>query len=181
MSDTTAAIRATTLGCSLTCKDLEASIRFYRDAIGFTVAQTFESDGKVAAAVVAAGDCRIVLNQDDGKLGWDRIKGQGFYLQINVVAPADVDEAFRGTGSIVEATAFSVGDDRILGAMQEEHRRVDAIDLPERIERVAHDQTDGEEGILLRPDIGHRRRRAFEHDSRLGGVGREIDGDRRSE
>jgi uncharacterized glyoxalase superfamily protein PhnB len=93
MSDTTAAIRATTLGCSLTCKDLEASIRFYRDAIGFTVAQTFENNGKVAAAVVAAGDCRIVLNQDDGKLGWDRIKGQGFYLQINVVAPADVDAA----------------------------------------------------------------------------------------
>ena len=93
MSDTTAAVRATTLGCSLTCKDLEASIRFYRDAIGLMVAQTFESDGKVAAAVVAAGDCRIVLNQDDGKLGWDRIKGQGFYLQINVVAPADVDAA----------------------------------------------------------------------------------------
>jgi hypothetical protein len=23
-------------------------------------------------AVVAAGDCHIVLNQDDGKLGWDR-------------------------------------------------------------------------------------------------------------
>jgi uncharacterized glyoxalase superfamily protein PhnB len=93
MSDTTVAIRATTLGCSLTCKDLEASIRFYRDAIGFRVAQTFENNGKVAAAVVAAGDCRIVLNQDDGKLGWDRIKGQGFYLQINVVAPADVDAA----------------------------------------------------------------------------------------
>jgi uncharacterized glyoxalase superfamily protein PhnB len=93
MSDTTVAIRATTLGCSLTCKDLEASIRFYRDAIGFTVAQTFENNGKVAAAVVASGDCRIVLNQDDGKLGWDRIKGQGFYLQINVVAPADVDAA----------------------------------------------------------------------------------------
>jgi uncharacterized glyoxalase superfamily protein PhnB len=93
MSDTTATVRATTLGCSLTCKDLEASIRFYRDAIGFAVTQTFESDGKVAAAVVAAGDCRIVLNQDDGKLGWDRIKGQGFYLQINVVAPADVDAA----------------------------------------------------------------------------------------
>jgi uncharacterized glyoxalase superfamily protein PhnB len=93
MSDTTVAIRATTLSCSLTCKDLEASIRFYRDAIGFTVGQTFENNGKVAAAVVAAGDCRIVLNQDDGKLGWDRIKGQGFYLQINVVAPADVDAA----------------------------------------------------------------------------------------
>lgn len=93
MTDTNAAINATTLGGSLTCKDLEASIRFYRDAIGFAVAQTYESDGKVVAAVVAAGDCRLVLNQDDGKLGWDRIKGQGFYLQINVAGPADVDAA----------------------------------------------------------------------------------------
>ncbi len=93
MTDSTSAINATTLGCSLTCKDLEASIRFYRDAIGFTVEQTYESNGRVAAAVVVAGDCRIVLNQDDGKLGWDRVKGQGFYLQINVTAPADVDAA----------------------------------------------------------------------------------------
>lgn len=93
MSDTTAAIRATTLGCSLTCKDLDTSIQFYRDGIGFAVAQTFESDGKVVAAVVTAGDCRIVLNQDNGKLGWDRIKGQGFYLQLNVVDAAEVDAA----------------------------------------------------------------------------------------
>jgi uncharacterized glyoxalase superfamily protein PhnB len=93
MTHTTAAIKASNLGCSITCKDLEASIRFYRDAIGFAVAQTFENGGKLAAAVMAAGDCRIVLNQDDGKLGWDRIKGQGFYLQVNVVAPADVDAA----------------------------------------------------------------------------------------
>ncbi|MFN8669607.1 MAG: VOC family protein [Gemmatimonadaceae bacterium] len=89
----TTALNATNLGCSLTCKDVEASIRFYRDAVGFTVAMTFEQDGKVAGAVVTAGDIRIVLNQDDGKLGWDRIKGQGFYLQINVAAPADVDAA----------------------------------------------------------------------------------------
>ena len=93
MTDATAAINATNLGCSITCKDLQASIRFYRDAIGFAVAQTFEHEGKVVAALVAAGDCRIVLNQDDGKLGWDRIKGQGFYLQINVGGAGDVDAA----------------------------------------------------------------------------------------
>ena len=93
MTDTTGAINATTLGGSLTCKDLQASLRFYRDAIGFAVAETYENEGKVVAAVVAAGDCRLVLNQDDGKLGWDRKKGQGFYLQINVAAPADVDAA----------------------------------------------------------------------------------------
>lgn len=89
----TPAINATRLGGSLTCKDLETSIRFYRDAIGFAVEQTFEHEGKVVAAVVAAGDCRLVLNQDDGQLGWDRIKRQGFYLQINVAAAADVDAA----------------------------------------------------------------------------------------
>ena len=93
MTDTKAAINATTLGCSITCKDLQSSINFYRDAIGFAVAQTFENDGKVAGAIIAAGDCRIVLNQDDGKLGWDRIKGQGFYLQINVARAGDVDAA----------------------------------------------------------------------------------------
>ena len=93
MTDTTAAINATNLGSSITCKDLEASIRFYCDAIGFSVAETYQNEGKVVAAVVAAGDCRIVLNQDDGKLGWDRIKGQGFYLQINVAGASDVDAA----------------------------------------------------------------------------------------
>jgi uncharacterized glyoxalase superfamily protein PhnB len=93
MTDTTAALNATTLGCSITCKDLQSSINFYRDAVGFKVAQTFENNGKVAGAIIAAGDCRIVLNKDDGKLGWDRIKGQGFYLQINVAGPPDVDAA----------------------------------------------------------------------------------------
>lgn len=93
MTDTTATINATTLGCSATCKDLDTSIRFYRDALGFAVVHTFESEGKPVAAIIAAGDCRIVLNQDDGKLGWDRIKGQGFSLQINVTSAADVDAA----------------------------------------------------------------------------------------
>jgi predicted enzyme related to lactoylglutathione lyase len=93
MTDVTAAINATNLACSITCKDLSASIGFYRDAIGFAVAQTFEHEGKAVVAVITAGNCRIVLNQDDGKLGWDRVKGQGFFLQINVAGPADVDTA----------------------------------------------------------------------------------------
>ncbi|HUU33129.1 MAG TPA: VOC family protein [Vicinamibacterales bacterium] len=91
MTDTAAALNATNLGCSITCKDLDASIRFYRDAIGFAVVQKYENEGKTVAAVVVAGNCQIVLNQDDGKLGWDRTKGQGFYLQINVPGAADVD------------------------------------------------------------------------------------------
>lgn len=93
MSASPAVINATTLGCSLTCKDIVASMNWYRDAVGFGVEQTFEYEGKTVAAVVSAGNIRMVLNQDDGKLGWDRIKGQGFFLQINVATPADVDAA----------------------------------------------------------------------------------------
>jgi uncharacterized glyoxalase superfamily protein PhnB len=93
MTDSATSLNATTLGCSLTCKELERSISFYRDILGFALETTFENEGRLAGAVVRAGHIRFVLNQDDGKLGWDRIKGQGFYLQINVAGAADVDAA----------------------------------------------------------------------------------------
>jgi lactoylglutathione lyase len=107
MTETSAVIKATHLSCSLTCKDLEASVRFYRDAIGFGVAATYETEGKVTTAVVVAGRCQIVLNQDDGKLGWDRIKGQGFYLQINVQDAAEVD----ATASRIKAAGGTLTDE----------------------------------------------------------------------
>lgn len=87
------ALNATTLGCSITHDDIEAAIEFYEKVLGFEVAMRFENEGKLAGAVVAAGDIRIVLNQEDGKLGLDRKKGQGFYLQINVASATDVDAA----------------------------------------------------------------------------------------
>ena len=128
MTDTTAALNATTLGCSITCKDLQASIRFYRDAIGFAVAQTFENDGKVAGAIIAAGDCRIVLNQDDGKLGWDRTKGQGFYLQINVAGAADVDAAAKRI-TAAGGTLLDEPADRPWGARMFQFKDLDGFKL----------------------------------------------------
>ena len=128
MTQTPAVLNATNLGCSITCKNVEASIRFYRDAIGFAVAQTFEIEGKPAGAIVAAGDCRIVLNQDDGKLGWDRIKGQGFYLQINVASPADVDAAaarIRAEGG----TLLNEPADRPWGARMFQFKDLDGFKL----------------------------------------------------
>jgi uncharacterized glyoxalase superfamily protein PhnB len=128
MTDVTAAINATTLGCSLTCTDIDASIRFYRDAIGLPVVQTYEHEGKVVVAVVAAGGCHIVLNQDDGKLGWDRIKGQGFYLQINVAGAADVDTAAArikaAGGSLLDEPA-----DRSWGARMFQFKDLDGFKL----------------------------------------------------
>jgi len=80
------ALNATNLGCSLTCKDIAASIRWYEQALGFAVAMRFENQGKLAGAVIVDGNIQIVLNQDDGALGWDRIKAAGGTL---IDEPAD--------------------------------------------------------------------------------------------
>lgn len=128
MTATAAVLNATTLGCSITCKDIAASIRFYTDVLGFAVAMTFERDGNIAGAVIQAGDIRIVLNQDDGQLGWDRIKGQGFYLQVNVASAADVDaaaERIRAAGG----TLLNEPEDRPWGARMFQFRDPDGFKL----------------------------------------------------
>jgi len=128
MTHGAAGFNATTLGCSLTCKELDKSIRFYRDVLGFTVDMTFENEGKLAGAVISAGDIRIVLNQDDGKLGWDRIKGQGFYIQLNVAKASDVDAAAErikaAGGSLIDEPA-----DRYWGARMFQFKDPDGFKL----------------------------------------------------
>jgi uncharacterized glyoxalase superfamily protein PhnB len=100
----TAALNTTAMGCSITCLDINKSIAFYRDAVGFSVVQSYEHEGTVVAAVVMSGTCAIVLNQDNGKLGWDRIKGQGIYLQLNVASAAEVD----ATAERIKAAGFTL-------------------------------------------------------------------------
>lgn len=128
MTTSSTSLNSTNLGCSITCKDLTSSIAWYRDAIGFSVVYTMENEGKPVAAIVADGDCRIVLNQEDGKLGWDRIKGQGFYLQINVASPADVDAAavrIKAAGG----TLLSEATDRPWGARMFQFLDLDGFKL----------------------------------------------------
>lgn len=70
------------LTASLTVKDLEKSMSWYCDVVGFTVDQKYEREGKLLAVALKAGDVRILINQDDGAKGWDRAKGEGFSLQF---------------------------------------------------------------------------------------------------
>jgi len=74
--------RARTLSASLTVKDLQKSLAWYRDVVGFAVDQNYEREGKLRAVALRAGDLRLLINQDDGARGWDRVKGEGFSLQI---------------------------------------------------------------------------------------------------
>ena len=74
--------RARSLDASLTVKDLEKSLAWYQDVVGFTVDRRHEREGKLMAVSLKAGTVRILLTQDDGAKGWDRVKGEGLSLQF---------------------------------------------------------------------------------------------------
>jgi lactoylglutathione lyase len=95
---------ALALAASLTVKDLDASLAWYRDVVGFTVDQQHERQGKVVAVAVRAGDVRILLNQDNGARGWDRVKGEGFSLQITTSQDVDaIAERIRARGGTLDS------------------------------------------------------------------------------
>jgi catechol 2,3-dioxygenase-like lactoylglutathione lyase family enzyme len=81
--------RGRTLSASLTVKDLQKSLAWYRDVVGFTVDQKHEREGKLMAVSLKAGDVRLLIGQDDGAKGWDRVKGEGFSLQITTDQSVD--------------------------------------------------------------------------------------------
>ncbi len=80
---------ATALGVSLTVRDLQKSLAWYRDVLGFTVDRRIERDGKLAAVAFAAGSVRLMINQDDGAKGFERVKGEG--LSLMFTTPQSVD------------------------------------------------------------------------------------------
>ena len=74
--------RGRNLAASLTVKDLQKSLAWYTDVVGFAVDQKHEREGTLRAVSLKAGDVRILIGQDDGARGWERVKGEGFSLQI---------------------------------------------------------------------------------------------------
>lgn len=85
---------AQSLSNSLTVDDVQESLRWYRDIVGFEVARTMEHEGTLHGAVLSAGDAGILINQDDGAKGHDRVKGQGFSLYFTT--DQDIDELAAG-------------------------------------------------------------------------------------
>jgi uncharacterized glyoxalase superfamily protein PhnB len=82
-------LRARSLSASLTVRDLPRSLAWYRDVLGFTVADRMERGGALVGARLVAGDVRLLLNQDDGKKGLDRVRGEGFSLMITTAQSID--------------------------------------------------------------------------------------------
>ena len=95
--------RARTLGVSLTVKDLAKSIAWYRDIAAFVVDETWERDGKMVGASLKAGDVDMLLNQDDGAKGWDRVKGEGFSMMLTTTMDIDRYAAdIKSRGGVLE-------------------------------------------------------------------------------
>jgi len=95
--------RAREMTASLTVKDLQKSLAWYRDLLGFTVDREIERDGKLRAVALKAGAIRILLNQDDGARGFDRVKGEGFSLQfITTQSVDDIANRIKSGGGALE-------------------------------------------------------------------------------
>ena len=107
--------RARTISASLFVKDLQKSLMWYRDKIGFFVDEQIQRGGKLSAVTLKAGDVRILISQDDGGTGWDRVKGAGFTLQFTTVQDIDaLAESIKQRGGWVEAGPENVSGTRML-------------------------------------------------------------------
>ena len=97
------------LRASLTVRDITQSLTWYRDALGFVVDREFARDGRLMAVSLRAGAVRVLLTQDDGARGTDRVKGEGFSLSI--VTTQDLDAIARRVAERT-GTAIAAEDSR---------------------------------------------------------------------
>ena len=63
-----------------TVNDIQKSLTWYRDGLGFYVAERWEEGGKLNGVMLKAGSVSFGLSQDDFSKGRDRVKGVGFRL-----------------------------------------------------------------------------------------------------
>ena len=80
---------AESLEAALTVKDVETSVAWYTDVLGFAVERRHERGDRLLAVSLRAGAVRVLLAQDDGAKGLDRVKGDGFSLQITTAQDVD--------------------------------------------------------------------------------------------
>jgi uncharacterized glyoxalase superfamily protein PhnB len=95
---------ARTVSASLTVKDLQTSLAWYRDVVGFAVDQKHEREGTLRAVSLRAGDVRILIGQDDGAKGWERVKGEGISLMFTTDQNIDAAaQRIKDSGGILES------------------------------------------------------------------------------
>jgi uncharacterized glyoxalase superfamily protein PhnB len=82
-------LRLRAAGPGFTVADIDKSLAFYRDALGFTVKERWEEDGQLRGVELVAGSVSFWLSQDDWKKGRDRVKGVGFRMYCETAQDID--------------------------------------------------------------------------------------------
>ena len=83
-------LRVRAVAPSLTVNDIEKSIVWYRDVLGFVVEETWEDRiGRIIGVSLRAGTSSLMLSQDDWKKGRDRAKGEGMRLYLTTAQSVD--------------------------------------------------------------------------------------------
>ncbi len=82
-------LQAKAISLSLTVKDIQKSLNWYTEVIGFTIERKIERDGKLLGYTMTAGNARVSINQDNGAKGWDRVKGLGFSFYLTTEQNVD--------------------------------------------------------------------------------------------
>ncbi len=75
---------------AITATDLQASLAWYRDVLGFTVAEEYKQEDVLMGVQLQAGNVQIMLGQDDFAKGRDRQKGAA--LRFFCTTAQDVDQ-----------------------------------------------------------------------------------------
>jgi catechol 2,3-dioxygenase-like lactoylglutathione lyase family enzyme len=87
---------------TFTVNDLQLSLAWYRDGLGFFVAERWEEGGRLQGVMLKAGACEFGLTQDDFAKGRDRAKGAGFRLWCNTTQDVDaIAERLRSFGGTI--------------------------------------------------------------------------------
>jgi len=73
--------------------DIDTSLAWYRDILGFKVKERWENDGELMGAEMAAGSVSFYIGQDDWKKGRNRAKGEGF--RVYCTTTQDIDTLAR--------------------------------------------------------------------------------------
>jgi lactoylglutathione lyase len=112
-------LRLRSIAPSFTVNDLERSVAWYRDGLGFYVSERWEEAGRLQGVMLKAGACWVGLSQDDFSKGRDRPKGVGFRIWCDTAQDIDAIatrlRAFGGTiaeepGDRWDAYSFTAQD-----------------------------------------------------------------------
>jgi catechol 2,3-dioxygenase-like lactoylglutathione lyase family enzyme len=82
-------LRLRSITPTFTVSDMERSLAWYRDGLGFYVGARYEDAGRLKGAMLKAGGCEFGLSQDDFSQGRDRVKGLGFRIWCNTTQDVD--------------------------------------------------------------------------------------------